>query len=111
MHKTYFVSDFHLGTDGRLTSQEREKQIVRWLEEIRHDAKELFLVGDVFDFWFEYQKVVPKGFVRLLGKLGELSDAGLPIHFFTGNHDMWMFRFMEEELGIPIHKEPIVRGR
>ncbi|MEZ4933498.1 MAG: UDP-2,3-diacylglucosamine diphosphatase [Saprospiraceae bacterium] len=109
MRKTYFVSDFHLGVDGRLTSQEREKQIIRWLDMVKQDAKELYLVGDVFDFWFEYKRVVPKGFVRILGKLGELRDSGLPIYFFTGNHDMWMFRYMEEELGIPIFRKPIVR--
>lgn len=109
MRKTYFVSDFHLGVDGRLTSQEREKQIIRWLDMVKQDAKELYLVGDVFDFWFEYKKVVPKGFVRILGKLGELRDGGLPIYFFTGNHDMWMFHYMEEELGIPIYRKPIVR--
>ncbi len=109
MHKTYFVSDFHLGTDGRLTSREREKQIVRWLEMVKQDAGALYLVGDVFDYWFEYKKAVPKGFVRLLGKLGELRDEGLPIYFFTGNHDMWMFRYMEEELDIPIFRQPIVR--
>lgn len=107
MKKTYFISDFHLGVDGRLTSKERERQIIRWLDKIKQDAKELYLVGDVFDFWFEYKKVVPKGYVRLLGKLGELSDAGLPIYFFTGNHDMWMFRYMDEELGIPIFRKPI----
>lgn len=109
MHKTYFVSDFHLGVDGKLTSLEREKQIVRWLEMVKKDAKELYLVGDVFDFWFEYSKVVPKGYVRLLGKLGELRDGGLPIYFFTGNHDMWMFRYMEDELDIPIIRKPIVK--
>ncbi len=109
MQKTYFVSDFHLGIDGRLTSKEREKQIVRWLDGIASDAKELYLVGDVFDYWFEYRQVVPKGFVRLLGKLGELRDNGLPIYFFTGNHDMWMFRYMETELGIPIYRQPIIR--
>ena len=109
MNKTYFVSDFHLGTDGRLTSREREKQIVRWLDTIKKDATELYLVGDVFDYWFEYRKVVPKGYVRLLGKLGELRDGGLPIYFFTGNHDMWMFRYMEDELDIPIIREPVAK--
>ena len=109
MHKTYFASDFHLGADGQLTSLEREKQIVRWLDAIREDAKELYLVGDVFDYWFEYKRAVPKGFVRLLGKLAELRDGGLPIYFFTGNHDMWMFRYLEEEMGIPIYHEPVVK--
>ena len=106
--KIYFASDFHLGTDARLSSAEREKQIVRWLDSIRHDAAALYLVGDIFDFWFEYGSVIPKGYVRLLGKLAELRDEGLPIFFFTGNHDMWMFRYFEEELGIPVFKKPIV---
>ncbi len=107
MKKTYFASDFHLGTDGRLPSRERERLIVKWLDTIAPDAEALYLVGDVFDYWFEYSKVVPKGYVRLLGKLAELRDAGLPIHYFTGNHDMWMFRYLEEEMGIPIHRKPL----
>ena len=109
MQKIYFASDFHLGLHARLSSRERELQIVRWLNMVSADAKELYLVGDVFDYWFEYKKAVPKGFVRLLGKLGELRDAGLPIYFFTGNHDMWMFKYMEEEFGIPIYRKPIIR--
>lgn len=109
MKKVYFASDFHLGVDARLSSREREQQIVRWLEQIRKDAEAIYLVGDVFDFWFEYRTVVPKGCLRLLGKLAELRDAGIPIYFFTGNHDMWMFRYFEEELGIPIYRQPIER--
>lgn len=109
MKKIYFASDFHLGSDGRLPSKERERLIVRWLDGIAPDAEALYLVGDVFDYWFEYRKVVPKGFVRLLGRLADLREAGLPIYYFTGNHDMWMFRYLEEELGIPIYREPIVR--
>ncbi len=107
--KTYFASDFHLGVDARLTSQEREKQIVRWLDMAARDAEAIYLVGDVFDFWFEYKTVVPKGYTRLLGKLAELTDGGLPIYFFTGNHDMWMFRYFEEELGIKTYRAPIER--
>ena len=107
MGKIYFASDFHLGIDANLTSEARERQIVQWLDSIREDAEELYLVGDLFDYWFEYRRVVPKGFVRLLGKLAELRDAGLPIYFFTGNHDMWMFRYFEEAFGIPIYREPI----
>lgn len=107
--KIYFASDFHLGMDDHRTSRERELLIVRWLDSIAADATELYLVGDVFDYWFEYRQAVPKGFVRLLGKLAELRDGGLPIHFFTGNHDMWMFRYLTDEMGIPIHREPIVR--
>ncbi len=107
--KTYFASDFHLGIDGRLPSRERERQLVRWLDAIAADAAAIYLVGDVFDFWYDYQRVVPKGYVRLLGKLAELTDDGLPIYFFTGNHDMWMFTYFEEELNIPTYRDPIVR--
>lgn len=106
--KIYFASDFHLGIDAKYTSREREQQIIRWLEMIKVDAEAIYLVGDVFDFWFEYGTVVPKGYVRLLGKLAELRDAGIPIYFFIGNHDMWMFRYFEEELDIPIYRKPIV---
>ncbi len=109
MGKTYFVSDFHLGVDAKLTSRERERQIVNWLDMIKEDADSLYLVGDVFDYWFEYGKVIPKGYARLFGKLAELRDSGLPIYFFTGNHDMWMFRYFEEEFDIPIYRKPIVR--
>lgn len=109
MKYTYFASDFHLGVAGRLSSRERERQIVRWLTSIQDNAAAIYLVGDVFDFWFEYKRVIPKGYVRLLGKLAELRDAGIPIYFFTGNHDIWMFRYFEEELDIPIYREPIIR--
>lgn len=109
MKKTYFASDFHLGINSRLTSLEREKTICRWLESIQHDAEAIYLVGDVFDYWFEYKTVIPKGYSRLFGKLSELTDAGILIYFFTGNHDMWMFRYFEEEMGIPIYREPIIR--
>ena len=107
--KIYFASDFHLGIDAKHTSVERERQIVRWLDIIKTDAAEIYLVGDVFDFWFEYKTVIPKGYIRLQGKLAELRDAGIPIYFFIGNHDMWMFKYFEEELGIPIYRKPIVR--
>ena len=105
----YFVSDFHLGADALQTSSEREKKIVRWLDEIQNDVKELYLVGDVFDHWYEYRKAVPKGYIRLFGKLMEMRDQQIPVYFFTGNHDMWMFRYFEEEFGIPIYREPIIR--
>ncbi len=105
--KIYFASDFHLGIDAKYSSKEREQQIVRWLDMIKADAEAIYLVGDVFDFWFEYKTVVPKGFVRLLGKLAELRDSGIEIFFFIGNHDMWMFRYFEEELNIPIYRKPI----
>jgi UDP-2,3-diacylglucosamine hydrolase len=104
--KIYFLSDFHLGAPDAASSLQREKQVVRFLDEIKNDAAEIFLVGDMFDFWYEYRKVVPKGFTRLLGKLAELSDAGIPMHFFVGNHDMWMKDYFLKELNIPIYFEP-----
>lgn len=106
-NKIYFASDFHLGIDGAVTSKEREKQITSWMDEIRSDARAIYLVGDVFDYWFEYKKVIPKGFSRLFGKIGELVDEGVEFHYFTGNHDMWMFRYMTDEFGITIHRHPI----
>jgi UDP-2,3-diacylglucosamine hydrolase len=107
--KIYFASDFHLGIPDHTQSLQREKRIVRWLDEIKADAAEIYLVGDLFDFWFEYRTVVPKGFVRLLGKLAELSDSGIKIYAFHGNHDMWMFGYFEEELNIPVYKAPVER--
>lgn len=104
--KIYFASDFHLGVPDYEASLQRERQIVRWLDGIRHDAHSIYLLGDIFDFWFEYKHTVPKGFVRLLGKLAELRDAGIPISFFTGNHDMWMFDYFPKELGIPVYRKP-----
>ncbi len=109
--KIYFLSDFHLGTPNHASSLEREKCIVQFLEEIRSTAAEIFIVGDIFDFWFEYRKVVPKGYVRLLGKLAELTDSGIPVHFFVGNHDMWMNDYFQKELNIPIYFEPKVFER
>lgn len=105
----YFASDFHLGIDARRTSQERENEIVQWLDQIKADATEIFLVGDIFDFWFEYRKVIPKGFLRLQGKLAELRDAGITLHLFTGNHDMWMFDYFEKELSLKIYRSSIER--
>jgi len=107
MSKTYFASDFHLGTNARLSSAEREKQVVRWLEASATDADAIYLMGDIFEFWFEYKTTVPKGYTRLLGCLARLRDSGVPVHAFTGNHDLWMFGYFEEELGIPVHKAPI----
>ncbi len=104
--KIYFASDFHLGVPDHASSLAREKTIVRWLESIRKDAHALYLMGDIFDFWFEYRETIPRGFARIQGKLAELSDNGLAIHFFTGNHDMWMFDYFPREMGIHIHREP-----
>lgn len=105
--KIYFASDFHLGVPDQATSLKREKKIVRWLDEITPDAQAIYLLGDIFDFWFEYRHAIPRGFIRLQGKLAELRDGGMPIYFFTGNHDMWMFDYFPKELGIPIYRKPI----
>lgn len=106
----YFASDFHLGIDARLTSREREKQIVRWLHSIAPDCAHLYLVGDLFDFWFEYNQVIPKGNTRLLGTLAELVDGGMPVSVFTGNHDLWMFGYLEEEIGVAVHRNQPIRA-
>src|SRR5258707_13428947 len=105
--KIYFLSDFHLGAPNAEASLVREKKIIHFLDSIKPDAAEIFIVGDLFDFWYEYKKVVPKGYVRILGKLAELTDAGIPIHFFVGNHDMWMRDYFQEELHIPVYFEPV----
>lgn len=107
--KIYFASDFHLGVPNHEKTLVREKLIVKWLDEIKHNAQEIYLMGDVFDFWFEYKQTAPKGFIRLLGKIAELTDSGIPVHFFTGNHDMWMFDYLPKEIGITIYREPITR--
>jgi UDP-2,3-diacylglucosamine hydrolase len=104
--KIYFLSDFHLGAPDHESSLTREKIVVSFLDEIKTTAAEIFIVGDMFDFWYEYRKVVPKGYVRLLGKLAALTDAGIPVHFFVGNHDMWMKDYFLEELNIPVYFEP-----
>ena len=104
--KIYFASDNHLGAPTMEASKPREKKFVRWLDDIKHDAAAIFLLGDLFDFWFEYKTVVPKGFTRTLGKLAEISDSGIPIHYFVGNHDLWMNGYFEEELNIPVYHKP-----
>ncbi len=106
--KIYFASDFHLGVPDYHRSLKREKLLVSWLDEIKQDAAIIFLMGDVFDFWFEYKTVVPKGYVRLLGKLAELSDVGIQIHLFKGNHDIWAFNYLSKELNIRLHRDPII---
>lgn len=110
-NKLYFASDFHLGTGNYASSREREDRLVRWLDMIKADAAEVFLMGDVFDFWFEYKTVVPKGYIRFLGKLAELADAGIKLTFFKGNHDMWMFDYFEKELGATIISNELVIER
>lgn len=106
-NKIYFASDFHLGTPNIEESRLREKQIVSWLDDIKKDAKSVYLIGDIFDFWFEYKEVVPKGFVRLLGKIAELTDSGIGVHIIVGNHDLWMKDYLIKECGVKIYYEPI----
>ncbi len=103
----YFASDFHLGVPTHADSLLREKHIVAWLDSIKHNASDIYLVGDLFDFWFEFKTVVPKGFVRLLGKLAELNDAGIRLHIFHGNHDLWQFGYLEQEIGCKVYDKPI----
>lgn len=105
--KIYFASDLHLGTPNEESSAERERKFVRWLSEVQQDAKAIYIIGDVFDFWHEYKTVVPKGFVRLQGKLAEIADSGIELHLFTGNHDLWMYGYFEKELGAKVYRQPI----
>ena len=104
--KIYFSSDLHLGAPDKETSAIRERKFVNWLDSIKDDVAILFLVGDIFDFWFEYKTVIPKGFTRLFGKLAEISDTGVQIHYFVGNHDLWMLDYFQEELKIIVHHKP-----
>ncbi|WP_083639139.1 UDP-2,3-diacylglucosamine diphosphatase [Algoriphagus marinus] len=106
--KLFFASDFHLGAPNETESKLREKRIIRWLESISKEAAAIFLVGDIFDFWFEYGQVIPKGFIPFISKISQLRDQGIPIYFFTGNHDLWMKDYFTAELGIPIFHEPIL---
>ncbi|MFN8775479.1 MAG: UDP-2,3-diacylglucosamine diphosphatase [Flavobacteriales bacterium] len=107
--RIYFASDFHLGVPSFEESLNREKEVVRWLNQCRRDASEIFLVGDVFDFWFEYRRAVPRGFTRLLGTISDITDSGIPVHWFTGNHDMWIFDYLPSECGITLHRDPVIR--
>ena len=107
-NKIYFASDAHLGSDVFENPFSVEKRFVKWLESIKSDAKVLYLLGDVFDFWFEYKYVVPRGFTRFLGKIAEMSDMGIEVHFFIGNHDIWISDYLEKETGVIIHKKPYI---
>jgi UDP-2,3-diacylglucosamine hydrolase len=106
-HHIYFASDLHLGMQPAEKSLRREKLFVQWLEEIRRDAAELWLLGDVFDYWFEYKKVVPRGFTRLLGTLASLSDEGVQLHLIPGNHDIWVFDYLPGEINLKVHRKPV----
>jgi UDP-2,3-diacylglucosamine hydrolase len=104
--KVCFLSDFHLGAPDYESSLQREKTIVSFLDQIKSSVAAIYILGDMFDFWFEYKHVTPKGYVRLLGKLAEITDSGIPVYFFVGNHDMWMRGYFEKELNIPVYFEP-----
>ncbi|MBN1986576.1 MAG: UDP-2,3-diacylglucosamine diphosphatase [Prolixibacteraceae bacterium] len=106
--KIYFVSDVHLGAPALKNNPEREKLFAEWLDAISDDVSELYLLGDIFDFWYEYHKVVPRGFTRILGRIADLTDRGIPVHFFTGNHDVWVFDYLPEELGVILHRNELI---
>ena len=108
-NKIFFASDFHLGSPNFEDSRKREKKICLWLDSIKHEAKEIYFLGDIFDFWFEYKTVIPKGFERIKGKLCELNDNDIKLHFFPGNHDLWTFGYLKEEIGLIIHKNPLIK--
>jgi UDP-2,3-diacylglucosamine hydrolase len=107
-NKLYFVSDAHLGFPDHATSLVREKKLIAFLKEASADAKEIFLVGDIFDYWYEFKSVVPRGFTRLLGTISEITDSGIKVHFFAGNHDMWSFGYLEKECGVMFHKDEYI---
>lgn len=106
--KIYFLSDVHLGSSSHTDGYDTERKLCRWLDMVKRDAKAVYLLGDIFDYWFEYKYVVPKGFVRVLGKLAELTDSGVEIHFFIGNHDIWLTDYLDRECGLILHFEPFV---
>ncbi len=107
--RVYFFSDCHLGIPDAISSREREKILVQWLDMIKADALEIYIMGDLFDFWFEYKTVIPKGFSRLFGKLAEITDSGIPVHFYRGNHDIWAFDYLQKELNIQMHRKPEIK--
>lgn len=106
--KIYFVSDVHLGAPALKDNRERELLFARWLDEIKPTASALFLMGDIFDFWYEYKKVAPRGFTRILGRIASFSDDGIPVHFFTGNHDLWVYDYLPEETGAIVHRNEFI---
>lgn len=107
--KVYFASDFHLGIPDYASSLQREKKLVRWLEQIRKDAHEIYLMGDIFDFWFEYKTAVQKGYIRFLGKITEITDSGIPVYVFRGNHDIWAFDYLAKECNVKLYRDPILK--
>ncbi len=106
MKNIYFISDAHLGSLALKHNRTQERRLVNFLDQIKDKAEAVYMLGDMFDFWFEYKSVVPRGFTRFLGKLSELTDNGVEVHFFTGNHDMWTLDYLSSECGVIIHREP-----
>lgn len=106
MKNIYFISDAHLGSLAIEHGRTQERRLVRFLDDIKHKASAVYMLGDMFDFWFEYRHAVPKGYTRFLGKLSELTDMGVEVHYFTGNHDIWMYGYLEQECGVTIHTKP-----
>ena len=107
MKNVYFISDAHLGSWALDHRRMQERRLVRFLDDIKDKAQAIYMLGDMFDFWYEYKYVVPKGFTRFLGKISELTDRGVEVHYFIGNHDIWMFGYLERECGVILHKEPL----
>jgi len=107
--RVYFISDSHFGVPNREKSLVRERSFIRWLDEVKNDAHEIYIMGDLFEFWFEYKTVIQKGYVRLLGKLAKISDSGIPIYFFIGNHDVWAFNYLEKELSFKIYPDTVIK--
>lgn len=104
----YFLSDAHLGVPDHASSLARERKLVDWLQNVSKDAEAIYLLGDIFDFWFEYKQVVPRGFVRLFGTIARLTDQGLPVYFFPGNHDLWVGDYFEKEMGMKVYHDPLI---
>lgn len=108
MKKVYFFSDTHLGSKTFKNPLEQEKRVVRFLDSIKEEASAIYLMGDIIDFWYEYKTVVPRGFTRFFGKIAELTDRGIEVHWFTGNHDIWLFDYLPQEIGVIIHRQPLM---
>ncbi|MGV8962941.1 MAG: UDP-2,3-diacylglucosamine diphosphatase [Candidatus Saccharimonadaceae bacterium] len=109
-NKIYFLSDAHLGSTSHANSIDVERKMCRWFDTVKHDAQAIYLMGDIFDYWFEYKNVVPRGFTRVLGKLSELTDSGIPVYFFIGNHDIWVTDYLSAECGLIVIKEPVIKN-
>jgi UDP-2,3-diacylglucosamine hydrolase len=106
---TYFVTDAHFGSRAFKNTLENEKKLVRWMDGIKSDCEALYMMGDMIDFWFEYKLVVPKGFARFFGKIAEFTDGGIPVYWFAGNHDIWLFNYVQKEFGVTVYNEPIIK--